>query len=294
MEKDLRNTNTALFKSNAQNVGVLEESRSNHLDCLQDSSLLVIQEIQNLLEALRSRQPGKDSVKAKQLARKFSREMSLYFKQLGRNIPYKDLPGYVDRHPVKEAITPDDEAMRIAGEVVDEMTQRLDGILRRNIDQSYLLGATQAQAIVKIEPTFALIDDGAIQWMNNRAAAMVREINKTTQTDLARVLTRGTQKGDSVAQIARNIRNEVKGWSDIKIGTNQTGRAHLIANTELNSAMSEASENTYERLGIEGKSWSTVGDDRVSDDCMDNEGAGVIPIGASFPGGTQHPPQHPD
>lgn len=254
----------------------------------------IMKGIQNLLEVIRGRQPGIDSVKAKKLKRKFARELSLYFRQLSRNIPYKDLPGYVDRHTVKEALTPDDEALRIASEVTEAMNQRLDSILRRNIEAGYLQGAIQAHQIVRIEPTFALIDDGAVQWMNSRAATMVTKINETTRQELARVLTKGTQAGDSVARIARNIRKEVVGWSDIRIGTKVRGRAFMIANTELNEAMSEASQQTYDRLGIAGKSWSTVGDDRVSDDCLDNEGAGIIPMGASFPGGVMHPPQHPD
>ena len=249
----------------------------------------IIQELENLIEVVRGWQPGIDSVKAKKLRRAFARELSIYFKQLGRNFPFRDLPGYLERNAIKEAITPDEEALRIAAEVTEEMTQRLDSILRRNTENGYLLGATQAHTIFRIEPAFELIDDGAIQWMNTRSARMVTKINETTRMDLSRVLTKGAREGQSVQRLARNIRKEVAGMADIS-----KGRSIMIANTELNNAMSEASLQTYKRLDIAGKSWSTVGDNDVSDDCLANEAAGPIPIDATFPGGVGRPPQHPD
>ncbi|KKK81100.1 hypothetical protein LCGC14_2816870 [marine sediment metagenome] len=65
--------------------------------------------ISELLEVIRGRQPGIDSGKAKKLSRKFARELSLYFRQLGRNLPFRDLPGYLKRNAViKEKMSPAD------------------------------------------------------------------------------------------------------------------------------------------------------------------------------------------
>ena len=292
MIKDLSNMSTVLSRESApsdvkqQSPSLIESGDRDRLSLKKS----LIAEISNLLEVIRGSQPGIDSLKGKKLQKRMAREMSLYFRQLGRNIPYSDLTGYLERNAVvKEAITPDEEALRIASEVTEEMSSRLDGILRRNIEGGYTLGATQATQVVNIEPTFALIDDGAVQWMNKRSARMVTKINKTTRDDLARVLTKGARQGDSVAKLARSIRKEVSGMADIS-----KGRAFRIANTEMNEAMSESSLRTYDRLGIAGKSWATVGDDRVSEDCQENEAAGVIPMNEAFPGGTMHPPQHPD
>ena len=244
--------------------------------------------IRDLLEVIRGRQPGIDSVKAKKLKRKFARELSLYFRQLGRNLPYRDLPGYLDRNVViKEQ--DDDEALRMAANATQAMNQRLNGVIRRNIEGGFLLGATQAHQIFRIEVTFDLLDDGAVRWMNTRAAEMVTKIDDETRKRLAETLSRGARAGDSTASLAKRIRAEVNAMADIS-----KGRAHLIATTELNNAMSEANLQTYTRLGVSGKSWSTVGDDLVSDDCMDNEAAGVIPVDGTFPGGVGRPPQHPD
>lgn len=269
----------------SQSLKRIPESSYSHLS---EPRLSVLREVEILLEAIRARQPGIHNREAKKLQSKFARELSLYFRRLSRNIPYKDLPGYLDRNGLKEAITPDEESLRIAGNVTEELNQRLGSILRRNLENGYLLGATQAHQVFRLEPTFELLDAGAVDWMNAHAARLVTSINATTKAELATVLTRGAQKGESVARLAKNIRANVAGMADIT-----KGRAHLIANTELNEAMSEASLQTYKRLNVAGKSWSTVGDDRVSDECQSNQGAGTIPLEASFPSGMQRPPQHP-
>lgn len=249
----------------------------------------LIAEIEKILEVVRGSQPGIHNLKAKKLEARFKRELSLYFRRMSRNIPYSDLPGYLERNAVvKEALTPDDEALRIAAEVTEEMSQRLDSIIRKNVESGYLLGATQAHQLFRLEPTFELIDDGAVQWMNRHSARMVTKINQTTRDELARTLTRGARMGESVPKLAKRIRSEVLDMANIT-----KGRAQLIANTELNEAMSEASLQTYKRLNIPGKSWSTVGDDRVSDECRSNQAAGIIPMNEAFPGGVQRPPQHP-
>ncbi len=243
--------------------------------------------IQELLEVIRGRQPGIDSLKAKKLQRRFARELSLYFRQLGRNLPFRDLPGYLKRNAViKEQA--DDEALRMATDMTEAMNQRLNNVMRKNIETGFVLGANQAHQIFRLEPTFDLLDDQAVQWMNTRAAEMVTRINEETRLRLADTLSRGARAGDSTATLAKRIRSEVNAMADIS-----KGRAKLIANTELNNAMSEANLQTYNRLGIAAKSWSTVGDDDVSDDCLDNEAAGPIPMDATFPGGVGRPPQHP-
>jgi len=288
--KDLLNsTRPGSLVVNAATVQVLERSELTRDHS--HSEITPLQwALQELLEAVRGRQPGIDSLKAKKLQRRFARQMSLYFRQLGRNIPYKDLPGYLDTHGVvKEAAPPDDDAMRIAANVTEGMTQRLDSTLRPNIEKGFILGANQAHEIFNLQPTFGLIDDNAVRWMNSRAAEMVTKINEETRKRLAGTLSRGARAGDSTARLARRIRSEVSSMANIT-----EGRAHLIATTELNNAMSEASLQTYDRLGVAGKSWSTAGDDEVSEECQANEGAGVIPIGATFPGGVGRPPQHPN
>ena len=74
-------------------------------------------------------------------------------------------------------------------------------------------------------------------------------------------------------------------------------RAHLIAVTEVGEAYSAGSLAAGEALEEAGvameKSWSTVGDDRVSAGCLGNEDAGWIPLNDDFPSGHQRPLRFP-
>ena len=44
-------------------------------------------------------------------------------------------------------------------------------------------------------------------------------------------------------------------------------------------------------MGIQGKEWVTVGDDRVSDECQANEDQGVIPVNQAFTSGAMALPR---
>lgn len=71
-------------------------------------------------------------------------------------------------------------------------------------------------------------------------------------------------------------------------------RRQTIAATEARDATSAAREIEAKQAGKKWKRWLTVGDERVSDACNSNQGAGWIPIDESFPTGDGRPPQHPN
>lgn len=248
---------------------------------------MILEALDELAKVLREAQPGIATPAARKLQRRFARQLSLYFRKLGRSLPYRDLPGYLAKHrKVKEAA--DTDAMKIAGKATSSMNKELKSVLDENIKKGYGLGVTEAHQVYRLEPTFGVENPVIIKWMRNRSAEMVTKIDETTRQRLANTLTRGAKAGDSPAKLAKRIRTEVASMADIS-----RGRSHLIATTELNNAMSEANLETYTRLGIAGKSWSTTGDDRVSDECIANEAAGIIPMDRAFPSGPQRPPQHP-
>ena len=92
-----------------ENPKVFVKYRTLMIRTEMESETEIQEAIKDLLEVIRGRQPGIDSVKAKKLKRKFARELSLYFRKLGRNLPYRDLPGYLDRNVViKEKMSPAD------------------------------------------------------------------------------------------------------------------------------------------------------------------------------------------
>lgn len=71
-------------------------------------------------------------------------------------------------------------------------------------------------------------------------------------------------------------------------------RAKLIATTEISNAQSKANFNVWQQTGVvESVRWmvSSLG---CCDECSDNEDAGAIPFGETFPSGDDAPPAHPN
>jgi hypothetical protein len=74
-------------------------------------------------------------------------------------------------------------------------------------------------------------------------------------------------------------------------------RAHLVAVTETGNAYAEGQLEVAQELAAAGiemeKAWITVGDDRVTEGCRENEAAGWIGLDDPFPSGHQRPLRFP-
>lgn len=72
-------------------------------------------------------------------------------------------------------------------------------------------------------------------------------------------------------------------------------RASMIARTEVAMANQAGQMIGYVESGVvAGTEWTTAEDDLVSDDCVANAEAGVIPLGELYPSGDEAPPAHPN
>ncbi len=71
-------------------------------------------------------------------------------------------------------------------------------------------------------------------------------------------------------------------------------RRETIARTEARFAVAKATDGEARTRGARTKAWRSVGDDRVSDVCRQNEAAGFIPVDKAFPAGHMTPPGHPN
>ena len=125
----------------------------------------------------------------------------------------------------------------------------------------------------------------AIDWAGKRSATLVKGMNTETKRRLARTISDGIKNKRGVPGLARDIR---KTFDNMSIY-----RSQLIARTETSNALGQASLDRMKDMGIEGKEWITAGDERVSPECMGNEGEGVIPRDQAFGSGVMAPPQHP-
>ncbi len=126
----------------------------------------------------------------------------------------------------------------------------------------------------------------AVAFAKTRGARLVTEMDTETKRRLGKVISDGIKNKRGVPGLSRDIRNT--------FGDMTKYRSELIARTETANALGEAFTDRGKDLGVTGKEWVTVGDDRVSLECQDNEAAGVIPFDQEFPSGDMAPPQHPD
>lgn len=126
----------------------------------------------------------------------------------------------------------------------------------------------------------------AVDWAKKQGATLVKGMDEETKRRLAHAISQGIETKRGIPGLSRDIRDTFTDMSKY--------RSELIARTETSNALSQASLDRMQDMGIEGKEWVTAGDDKVSDECLGNEAEGVIPVNQSFSGGVMAPPQHPD
>lgn len=161
--------------------------------------------------------------------------------------------------------------------------------------------------------------DRAAALAENAADSLLRTMTQADLNAAGQVISDGIAAGLHPRDIARNLEmvqgldaNRVKAFeafreklelsdlTDAQIIAREEAefqrllreRRETIANTEANYAVSEGDRLEALRTGARYKVWQTTGDERVSDECQQNEAAGPIPIDEDFPGGVATTPQH--
>lgn len=208
-----------------------------------------------------------------------------------------------------QSLTPE-QARQWAQTHVRMNSDSLNAALRTIYLESYALGedvalSAVAKAKVNKAPTLAQLRRAvAVDWDNwkagNKPAALlvrkprglttlldsrgitIQGINRTTADRLGTILARALAKGWSPSQIKDEVADLIDGDSD---------RALTIAQTETSRAVTTASRQLYEELGVELVEW-LVAD--PCDICEENAGVSPIGIGETFPSGDTEPPAHPN
>lgn len=144
---------------------------------------------------------------------------------------------------------------------------------------------------------FNLENPRAVEYARQRAAEAISEINATTRREVRKIIVEGLETGMSPAQVAQRLADKFIQFAVPRPGKRIPNRATLIAVTEMANAYCDGILQLGQELQQSGivmvKHWLTVGDDRVSDGCRQNEEAGWIAIDAAFPSGHQRPPRFP-
>lgn len=128
----------------------------------------------------------------------------------------------------------------------------------------------------------------ALDYAQNRAWALIKGINETTQKEMSKLITKGIKEAKSISDIASEINEKFKSYN--------LYRSTLIATMEVANAYSEAQSVTYsdisENIGVVWwKRAITQDDSNVRPSHLANEEAWWIPRNMPYPGtGTMQAP----
>jgi len=168
--------------------------------------------------------------------------------------------------------------------------------IERATEAALLAGARVAIADLGIETSFGLKNPRAEAFLKDRAAARVTMINDATRAEMRTLLTKAMEEGWGYDKTARTLREQFDGFAGRMPQKHIQSRAHLVAVQETGEAYEEGNIAVGRELEDAGlameKSWLTVGDDRVSEQCLLDQGAGWIGLDEMFPSGNDRPPGH--
>lgn len=123
---------------------------------------------------------------------------------------------------------------------------------------------------------------GGLRSLLDREKIVVADTVLDTKLDrIGTALAKGLEEGWTPSKVAQMI--------DVIIDDPQ--HALVIAQTEMSRAVSVATRDRYENVGIRQVEWLVA---EGCDVCQENADAGPIDIGDTFPSGDSEPPAHPN
>jgi len=164
----------------------------------------------------------------------------------------------------------------------DELARLLIGPMSESAAEA---GIDALSRLPDIPPeTFDLVNQDAVQYASEHAADLVTQVVETTRDALRALTVRAVEEGWSPRQFAQAI-EQAHAFS--------ATRAGVIAQQELAMAASAGNRSAWRRSGVVTGRRALLSDGHDKDDeCDENVAAGVIPIGASYPDGSDGPPFH--
>jgi len=249
----------------------------------------MIMELDQIISLLEAETPANpNSPQNQKLAGKLEQELAKYFDDLGNAFPYQKLSSIYNRN-VKESLRSETE--NILDPLLASLEKELLVKVGGQLVTIYMSGSAEMITWGKTKGGVPIAYEGppmseAVDWAEKNAARLVTQMDEETKRRLAQVVSDGIQSKRGIPGLSRDIKST--------FGDMSKYRSQLIARTETSNALSNASLDRMEEMGIEGKEWVTVGDAQVSPECQGNEAEGVIPTNQSFSGGTMGPPQHPN
>lgn len=181
--------------------------------------------------------------------------------------------------------------------VADETSPDLVDLLQQYIQLALPLGAKAISDDLGITAAFDLKNPRAVAYLDAHGAELVKGIDDTTRDELRTLIRDMTDEGESYDAVAKAIQDKFDGFADGRPQQHIESRAHMVAVTEMGNAYAAGNKAVADDLADGGlvieKSWVTMGDDRVSDECLANEAQGWIPNEQAFSSGDDVPLAHP-
>lgn len=226
------------------------------------------------------------------LARKL-RQVKRYFAEGGD--PFRQHDAWLNMK-FSEALPPS-EFNKIWAEVALETVKLFSAPIDAAVVKALEYGGIAMIAELGMKLKFDLKNPRALNYLKDYGADLVKGISETTRDFLQTLITQANEEGWSYKRTAEAI---IERFEEFGVGRPQEhidSRAHLIAVTETGNAYEEGNRIIAKDLQDAGltmeKSWDTVGDDKVSAGCQENETAGWIGIDEAFPSGHQRPLRFP-
>ena len=245
--------------------------------------MTVIQELTEIINLLEAGMPADiNSPQSQKLEAALRIKLSKYFRALATAFPYSSIDKVYTRN-VKESA--ESEADDVVEPLLRFFTKDLSKILVDGVTEAYLQGAVemmtygQTKLGIPIQFEGPPIDE-AIAYAKDHVtkAKLVDGINQTTRKQVSRVISDGIKNKRGIPGIKSDLRHKLD-WmargtpSDIK-GQTLASRAQMIARTETNDALSQASMDKMRDMGIDGKEWLTGDPCEI---CAACEAEGVVP-----------------
>lgn len=240
--------------------------------------------ITRLLET--ARRPGLLGLAGQVIERRCQRELAAYFRKLGSSIRSLHLESLAESDNAE--VARHTAEMRL-GNVLRTHQPLLRSILETNGRAAQVIAwmsddFSEADAGKKPPPNFVATNAAmdrlgitgrqAAEYAAQYAAQSVAGIDATTSRIVADIIQRGILERLGVPGTARALREAIDGMTG--------GRARLIASTEMNDAMSQATLEKLFRNGAQYK--QLIASPDACDECLAIAEAGPVPLGDSFEG----------
>jgi hypothetical protein len=239
----------------------------------------IVTKLESFVE--KAARPGVLGVVGRRLEKRATQEIGVYFRALKVNDLAQLANAVKEKHMGKHIAK-----LRLHN-ILRKARPMLQLVLKTNLYDAVVAARKHEHVVEAADQPFnqkgtTLFD--AVKWAEQQAADLITGLDATTAELISDAVAEGIEEQLGVDGTGRLIRATV---DDMAVS-----RAAMIASTEMNRAMSTATVEQLNNLGVEYK--RIILSPEACDICVDNEAAGPIPIDDDFDSGDAYPPFHPN